>query len=386
MIPMSEILRKKLACSYYFIIPALAFGILSSRLPALKGILSLNDGDVGTLLLGLGLSTLAGLFLADFLIERKGAKIVTALAGLSLMIFISIGAYAASFTQILLFLIAAGLGVGFCDVGMNALGIYLEQAYKIHCLAFLHACSSLGGVCGALSGFIFAALELSPFWNFVIVLGGFTLLWPFAYRDTPVAANSARQVQLGVFLRKIPFFLVFCGFMSLLCHIIEGSSGEWGSILLTSIKGATQQTGALVFAAFTGGTVIIRLMTDQLRYKISDYHLVLIGSLLGFSAMALILLAPQPWLCLCGYALMGLAVGPITPVLFSAAGSLATVTPGQASAVVSIFSYAGLLLFPPFFGMLGQAWGLVNALWLIAFFCLCMAAGSLILKSPPRQN
>lgn len=383
---MSEIQIKKIACSYYFIIPALAFGILSARLPALKQHLSLTDGQVGVLLLGLGLSTLAGLFLADFLIERKGARIVTAIAGLVIMVFISGAAFAASYAQMLLFVIAAGLGVGFCDVGMNALGIYLEQSYKIHCLAFLHACSSIGGVCGALSGFLFASLELSPFWNFVVVLGCFTLLWPVAFRATPGARNSARQVELGVFFRKIPFFLFFCGFMSLLCHIVEGSSGEWGSILLTSVKGASQQTGALVFAAFTGGTVLIRLLTDQLRYRVSDYFLTLTGSLLGFAAMALILLSPWPWLCLCGYALMGLAVGPITPVLFSAGGSLPSVTPGQASAVVSIFSYAGLLLFPPFFGMLGEAWGLVNALWLIAFFCLCMAAGSLALKRRPPQR
>lgn len=376
---MSEILRNKLACSYYFIVPALAFGTLSARLPALKASLTLNDSQIGSLLLGLGISTLVGLFLADFLIERKGARLVTALAALALMIFMSVAAYASSFTQMLLFLIAAGLGVGFCDVGMNALGIYLEQTRNIHCLAFLHACSGIGGVCGSLTGFVFASFGLSPFWNFAVVLGCFTLIWPLAFRETPLALNPARQIGLG--FRKIPAFLFFCAVMNLLCHIVEGSCGEWGSILLTSIKGASQQTGALVFAAFTGGLVIIRLLTDQLRYRISDYMLVLAGSLFGFGAMALILLSRLPWLCLCGYALLGFAVGPITPVLFSVAGAVPKVTPGEASAVVSIFSYAGLLLFPPFFGMLGQSWGLVNALWLIAFFCLCMACGSLPLKS-----
>lgn len=377
---MTEIARKKLACAFYFIVPALSFGMLSSRLPAFREILALSNSEVGSLLLALGGATLLGLLCAAWPIEKIGAKKVAAFSAASLMIMLICASFAQSFWQMFLFLALTGLSVGFCDVGMNALGIHLEQKHNIHCLAFLHACSSLGAVAGALTGYAFALLPLPPFWNFLSVLGIFIIILPFIFPQTPETAISPQGLEIK-FFHNISLFLVLCGIMSLVCHIVEGSSGEWGSILLVSVKGASQSLGALVFAFFTGGTVIIRLLTDDLRYRISDFHLTLIGSLTGFLAMSLVLLSPWPWLCLAGYFLLGLSLGPITPVLFSRAGSQSGVSPGEASAIVSIFSYAGLLLFPPFFGMLGEAWGLVGSLWLIAFFCLCMAAGSVFLKS-----
>lgn len=378
---MTDTSRKKLACAFYFVVPSLSFGILSSRLPAFKENLVLNNSQVGYLLLALGSATLLGLLCADWLIEKAGAKRVTAYAAASFMALLMCAGFSQSFWQMLLFLALAGLSVGFCDVGMNALGIHLEQAHSMHCLAFLHGCSSLGAVGGALTGFAFASFRLSPCWNFLLVLGPFLIGLPFIFPQTPETEISRQGPKIQSFFQKIPRFLLICGIMSLVCHIVEGSSGEWGSILLTSVKGASQSLGALVFAFFTGGTVVMRLLTDNLRYRISDYHLTLFGSLLGFLSMALVLLSPWPWVCLLGYGLMGVAVGPITPILFSRGGSQPGISPGRASAVVSIFSYAGLLLFPPFFGMLGEAWGLVNALWLIAFFYLCMAAGSVFLKT-----
>lgn len=378
---MTDIARKKLACAYYFIVPALSFGALSSRLPAFRKILALNNSDVGSLLLALGAATLLGLLCAAWPIEKIGAKKVTAFSAAMLMIMLICASLAQSFWQMFIFLALTGLAVGFCDVGMNALGIHLEQKNNIHCLSFLHACSSLGAVAGALTGYAFALSPLAPFWNFLFAPGFLLIILPFIFPLTPETAITPQGIEIK-FFHNLTFFLVFCGIMSLVCHTVEGSSGEWGSILLTSVKGASQSLGALVFAFFTGGTVIIRLLTDNLRYRVSDFHLMLIGSLTGFLAMSLVLLAPWPVVCLAGYFLLGLSLGPVTPILFSRAGSQPRVSAAQASAVVSIFSYAGLLLFPPFFGMLGEAWGLVNSLWLIAFFCLCMAAGSVFLKKP----
>lgn len=381
---MKQILSEKLACAYFFILPALVYGILSARLPAFRVALSLDNSQIGALLLSLGLATLIGLVAADMIIEKFSAKIVTSLSGLLVITGIILASCAGSYRMMQLILFITGLFVGLCDVGMNALGIFLEQRHKIYCLSFLHACSSIGGACGACTGFLFSAFGLGAFWNFFIVLGLFLCGYPLAVRFLPADKGTSGSHSLREFSFRLPRFILFCGVMSLICHIVEGSAGEWGSILLVTIKGSSQQTAALVFAVFTGSMIISRLFTDAARRKITDFHIVLAGSLGGFIGMAIALLAPLPWQCLCGYGIMGLTVAPVTPVLFSRAGDVPNISPGKASASISIFSYAGLLFFPPFFGMLGEAWGLVNALWLIAIFCLIMALGSLILKKAPH--
>lgn len=375
-----EFFRRRLACAYFFVMPSLAYGILTSRLPALKIALQANDSQIGYTLLGLGVATLCGLFGCNFLIHRYNAKIITALAAAFLACAMSIAGFASSYWQFTAFCLLAGFGVGLCDVGMNALGIHLEQTSKILCLAFLHACSSIGGAAGAISGSICAEFSIGPFWNFVIALGFWLCLWPWAFKNLQADKETAKQATSPLPKGKISLFVFLCGALSLLCHIVEGSTAEWGSLLLTTVKKASQEEAALVFACFTGAMVICRLFSDRLRSRFSDFQLAFYGSLIGAAGMSLVLLSSQPLLCLAGYAIMGLGVAPITPLLFSRAGASPGITPGAASSVVSLFAYSGLLFFPPFLGILANRYGLLPTMWVIVAICLAMAAGSRILK------
>lgn len=379
-LPNDKIWREKLACSYFFAVPALAYGVLTARLPAIKALVGANDGQMGGLLLALGAATLCGLVTSGFFIEKTGAKNMAGVSALFLCAAITLAGLSLNFWQLAICCAIAGLGVGFCDVAMNALGILVEQRHNILCMAFLHAISSLGGVAGSLSGSLFAALQLSPFLNLLLVLGAYLLLWPVAFRNIEnFPAGGQAPSSLRNFFRAIPCLVLICGVMSLFCHIAEGSAAEWGSLLLHTVKGASQQQAALVFAVFTATMVGGRLITDRLRIRISDFAITFAGSAAGALGMAIVLISPWPSLCLAGYALMGFGLAPITPILFSRAGAAPGVTAAQASSVVSVFSYAGLLFFPPFLGMLAQYSGLTTALWLIVGCCLIIAACSLAL-------
>lgn len=384
---------KKLACAYFFALPAIAYGTLTSRLPAFKELLNADDGQIGLMMLALGCSTLVGLLLCGFLVNRYGSRLITALAGLLLGFTMIAASFASSYWQMTGCCLLAGIFVGLCDVGMNAQGIFLEQRYGIFCLAFLHACSSIGGVVGSLGGSLFAALRLTPFINFVVVMGAYLLFWPIAFaymaRDNEPATTVGNKSPLArpqrrLFWGPVLIFVGTCALLSLICHVVEGAAAEWGSVLLAQIKHASQEVAALVFAFFTGAMLIFRLFSDRLRSRISSFHLLLYGSLLGAAGMAVVLLSPWPFLCLAGYAIMGAGVAPIVPLLFSLAGAAPGVTPGYASGIVSVFSYAGLLFFPPFIGMLGEEFGLEKTLWVIVLLCVALAFGALALRRVPE--
>lgn len=372
--------REKLACSWFFAVPALVYGILTSRLPAIKNLLAATDAQIGYLLLTLGSSTLVALAASGLLLDRLGARNMLAASSIFLAIAISLAVLALNWPWLLICCALAGLGVGFCDVAMNAQGIFIEQKHNILCLSFLHAVSGLGGVAGSLGGSLCAALNLSPFLNFILLLTPWFLLWPWAIRHTPKYAASTPAAKKGISWRTIPALIIICGIMSLICHVAEGSVGEWGSILLHSVKGASKSEAALVFAAFTGSLVLCRFAADGMRARLGDFSISLAGSIIGALGMILVLLSPWPALCLTGYSLMGLGLAPIAPILFSIAGANPRMTPGRASGIISVFSYAGLLFFPPFLGMLAHAYGLINALWLIVACCLLLMAGSFSLR------
>lgn len=371
--------RERLACAYYFAFPGLGYGIFTARLPALREMTNVNDAWIGFLLLAFGGASFFGLLCSNAIINKFGAKTVTGIAALFFTVNLIIAGLAINYWQLLIFALVSGLGIGFCDVAMNSAGVIIEKRHKMLCMGFLHASFSLGGLCGSLAGSLFAAFNLSPFLNFLIILGCYALLWPVALANMP-PTPPAQEEKSAKSRQKLPLFIYVCAIMCLLCFVSEGSVGEWGSLLLYSSKNASQETAALVFAFFCAAMVIGRFTADWLRAKFSDFQLVLWGACLGATGMTTVLLSPWVWICLCAYSIMGFGFAPLVPILFSRAGKIPGITPARAISSVSIFAYAGLLFFPPFLGMLGEAIGLENALWVIVAACCCLACGSLTLR------
>ena len=98
-----------------------------------------------------------------------------------------------------------------------------------------------------------------------------------------------------------------------------------------------------------------------------------IGLIIGLCGMLLVLYGNSSYVCLVGYALMGLGLAPVVPTLFSLAGSIPGVTPQRASSMVAFLAYGGLLFVPPSIGYLAQIGTLHSAL----FSCCSILGGYL---------
>lgn len=426
------------ACAFFFACPGLAYGLFTSRLPGLKAQTGADEAQVGLLLLGLGMASVCSLLAGGWIVDRLGSRVATGIAAPVLLVAVTACGFAGSPAALALAMILAGAAMGLCDVAMNAQGIQLERTLRISCMAFMHACYSLGGVLGALTGALFAGLSLSPFLNAVAVLGLYALGIAPALRllldkeepppmsrqsgqsgpsepcdsaqiskhvssptstdvslsrasdpaasapdtdlqDAPSPIPSAEGVSQGSLLP--PLFVILCGLLSMLCYAAEGSVAEWGGLLLHTVKGSSESAAALVFAVFSSVVVLCRLRVDRLRKRTGDAPLVLFGALLAAFAMGCVLVFSNPFVCLAGYALMGLGLAPIVPLLFSRAGACPGVSPGRASATVAFLSYSGLLFFPPLLGFAANAFGLERALVIVFVVCLIIAAGALVLRS-----
>ena len=377
--------RERLACAYFFAVPGLAYGIFTSRLPAIKAMVQANDGQIGILLLVFGAASFTGLISSRVALNRWGVKTLILATAILLSLFMSLLGFAGNYALLLCMAFFGGVSSGLCEVAMNAQGMLIEQKYKKLCMASLHASFSLGGLTGSLSGALFAFLELSPGTNFIAISGAYILLCPVAFRSLENSAPE-NQRKKAMEKRHLPAFIYLCGLLSMLCYVSEGSVGEWGSILLHSVKGAPQDQAALVFGCFCLTMVIFRFAGDRLRYVFGDIPLVCCGGGLGAICMAVVLLSSAPLVCLIAYTVMGMGFAPIVPILFSRAGKYPGLSPSVASSTMSIMSYTGLLVFPPFLGFLGDTIGLDRALWLIAAACLIVCAGGLILLRGPRDE
>lgn len=370
----------RVACAYFFFSGGLAYGIFTARLPAYRSITGADDSEIGLLLLCFGIFSLISLSGASRLIARFGVNNTITAAALLMLGGWMLTGFAPTPIALAFPLALAGLGTGLCDVAMNAAGIETEQKFKIHCMSFLHAAYSLGGVTGALCGSIFAAMNLGPLPNLLAVLGPFLFLLPWAKRHLLPESAMRHGLPKKSIRNPMPFFIFFSGFLAMLCYMSEGSVGEWGSLFFYTDKGASAELAALVFGAFSTPMVIGRLMGDSLRDHFGDFPVLCAGASMGAAGMAIAIFAPWPIAGLGGYALMGLGMAPAVPIIFSRAGSRKGVNTASAVAVVSTMAYSGLLFFPPILGFLGNAYGLGTALLIPLAGCAIVAAGSLALR------
>lgn len=386
----SRFVRARAACAYFFVGPGLAYGLFTSRLPAMKAQTGANEAEIGLILLVFGASGLAGLLLSTPLIRRFSSRKVLRLSSFLILFFLPILGLAPTPLLLALGGVCVGLCIGLMDVSMNTQAIQLEQRYAAPCMALMHAGYSMGGVVGALASAAFASFAVAPFWNFAIVFAVYALArpWSVPRLQKDIIGNGKKEDGEGKKKRGFalpPVFVLLCGLVAACCYSAEGTVGEWGALYLNSVKGADEGISALVYASFSISVVVCRMFADMARTHFDEFWLMLVGSFLAVLGMSLVLFTDSVALCLVGYGCVGFGMAPIVPFLFSRAGSHPGVDPSTASAVVSVLAYAGLLMFPPVIGTVAHAYGLHNAL-LIALFLTCLlVAGSFLFKKPAKK-
>lgn len=358
----------RLACMFYFMAPGLAYGLVTSRMPALKNMTGATEGELGIILLCFGLSALIGLAFAPRLIAKISAKTTLLASSLACMVFVVLVSFSSSVWFFGIAMALLGICMGLCDVTMNVQGVEVERAYKKSSMNILHAGYNIGAAAAACAGSIFAATNFGVWVNFVLpvaVMAG--MLWWAEPRlvtgnlEKPERSESSPLVSVGP-KKRLPFLVWVCGLLCVCCYVSEGSVGEWGSLYLHQEKAAPESIAALVFAGFSICSLLCRLVADRLRNNFGDFLVSTAGATLALAGMLTVLSSSSWSICLIGYAMMGLGQAPIVPIAFSRAGAIKGVSTARATSLVSLLAYVGLLFAPPAFGLSAEHFGLHTAL------------------------
>ena len=351
--------------------PGLAYGLVTSRMPALKNMTGATEGELGIILLCFGLSALIGLAFAPRLIAKISAKTTLLASSLACMVFVVLVSFSSSVWFFGIAMALLGICMGLCDVTMNVQGVEVERAYKKSSMNILHAGYNIGAAAAACAGSIFAATNFGVWVNFVLpvaVMAG--MLWWAEPRlvtgnlEKPERSESSPLVSVEP-KKRLPFLVWVCGLLCVCCYVSEGSVGEWGSLYLHQEKAAPESIAALVFAGFSICSLLCRLVADRLRNNFGDFLVSTAGATLALAGMLTVLSSSSWSICLIGYAMMGLGQAPIVPIAFSRAGAIKGVSTARATSLVSLLAYAGLLFAPPAFGLSAEHFGLHTALYAV---------------------
>ena len=187
-----------------------------------------------------------------------------------------------------------------------------------------------------------------------------------------VTAAFTSEPAVGFALPSRAVLLV--GALAFLCMFAEGATADWAAVYLVTVAGTTTAMGALGFSSFALAMTVGRLTGDFAVHRVGAPRIVALGGALAAFGLGLTLIMPRFELALAGYALAGLGIANIVPVLFSAGGRSVPDHPAIGVAMAATCGYAGFLTSPPLIGALSNAFGLRIALVVLA---IAMAAVAL---------
>jgi MFS family permease len=367
-----------------FFVSGLSLATWMSRIPAVRDSLRLSTAEVGLLIFGLSAGSVLGLLAAVWLLARFGARrgmtlsIAVTVVGLVLVGVGSTLLLSAPFVFAGLALV--GFGLGSVDVMMNVEGAAVERAIGKTLMPLMHACFSLGTVVGALIGAGASFLELPVFWHLaamaILVLATVVAAVP----HVPALPELGDAAGTGATEKAAPtpwrdhlrqnlavwgdLKILLIGAIVLGMTFAEGSANDWLALAAVDGHGLSNTEGAIVFGVFVAAMTVGRVLGGPVIDRFGRVPVLRACAGLGIIGLTLFVLAPNQWLLYGGTILWGLGASLGFPVGMSAAADDAKNAAARVSAVAMI-GYFAFLVGPPVLGLLGQAWGILNALYLI---------------------
>ena len=170
------------------------------------------------------------------------------------------------------------------------------------------------------------------------------------------------------------------GLLTMICFLTEGAMLDWNAVFMRQSFATNATMTAAGYAAFAGGMATGRFSGDFIRLRVSAVRIVRWGGLLAAAGLVLATLSSDVYVSIVGFAIAGLGISNLVPLMFTAAGRANVGSAGKGVAAAATCGYCGFLAGPPIIGFLSEHTGLAPAFLLLAGGCAIVATFALAAK------
>ncbi len=374
----------------YFLLHGLIVSTWISRIPAVQSNLKLNNGVLGLTLLGAAFGAVSSIPLTGFLIGRYGSKKLTTFSTVGLSLTLILPGLAFNAVTLFLALFSFGIMAAAMDVSMNAQGVEVEKRLGSPTMSRFHAMFSIGGMVGAGIGGLIAAHRVEPLMHFAAGAIVYLVVAVLSASFLLDVHEISPLEQHGLAWKKIPRVLLALSAIGFCILLAEGAIADWTAVYLRQSLKAGPGQAAAGYAVFSAAMAIFRLLGDWITARLGAMLTVRFGSLVAAGGLFWALAMSVPDWALPGFAAAGAGLSIIIPLVFGAAGRIASVSPGAGIATVTGIGYIGFIVGPPTIGFGSQLFTLRYALGFVIVCCLVSALLSGFLgrvnASPQQQQ
>jgi hypothetical protein len=350
--------------------------------PFVKNRLAINDATLGFLLLCLGAGSILAMISSVSVVSRFGCRRVINLSMLAAAVMLSLLGFVDGLYLAGLVLTLFGAAIGTMDVAMNVHAIAVEQGSGRRMMSGFHALYSIGGLAGAGSAAAALSAGVTPGATAIgaasALIIALVIFGQHFLSDKTQAHGASLVVPRGSVL--------LLGIMCLMLLLVEGAMLDWSALLLSGSKAMPAAQAGIGYAVFAGTMTAMRLAGDWTAAKLGARRVVRMGSALGAIGVTVAVFAPDPYLTIFGFALMGVGCANVVPILYSVAGASKSMPSGQAIAATAMLGYAGTLTGPAAIGFIAHGVGLSAAFGLLAVLLVIVCLTSNIVPKHEQHD
>ena len=342
-----------------FFLYAIMTGAVMARLPDLQRQFGLSESQLGLTMIGMAIGSLISLTFGAPLVERLGARttaFVTVLGPAFLLASIPwmpspVGMFGALF-------ITGFLGGAF-EINLNVELDRLETHTGKRYMNRAHGFWSVGFFVTALFGAMIRQSGLTP----ALHLGGLALavfaitlvmLWNMTSAPRGIAhANEGGHAIAFPNLGLLPLCLI--GFAAFL---VEGAGIDWSAIYMRNVFDSSPFVGGMGLTLFAFFMAAMRLTADPLVSRFGPRKVAMTLLVLAGAGALMVGAAPDQYVALAGFALMGLGCSAVYPLAVSAAAQRTDRPAAVNVAALGQVSFVVFFLAPPLLGFVAEYLGI----------------------------
>lgn len=366
-------LDPRLSIRLAFLCQALATGSMFTRIPDIQSALGVDEGVLGLCLLGQPVGAILTFLLSSRLIETVGTRLVL-LWGIPLAaVFVALMPVAGS--PVLLFLVFALFGVLFAltNVAMNVEADRVEAATGRRLMNSCHGIWSIGQLATVSFGAFVRGLGVPAALHFgvivpVIVVAALAIILPM--RGAPARAHTQTGRQRRFSLPTIATLLLV-GY-AIGGAMLEAAARNWSVIFMRDSFTAPAWVDTLTLPAFIGATVIGRMLADRFIARFGPVRFARALGLIALVGLGMVVVAPDIYWALAGFALVGLGVCASFPLSTSAAARLGDRPASENVAALTMTTQITLLGTPALLGWVAASFG-VRSIYLVIIPAMLLA-------------
>ncbi|MBO2447516.1 MFS transporter [Actinomadura barringtoniae] len=341
------------AIALVFAVHGAAGGSLATRIPWIQDHLQLSPGVLGLALLCPSVGAFIGMPTASRLAHRIGARTATRMLIALWCAAVALPSLAPAPVWLFAAFLLYGATAGMSDVVMNGHAVTLERRLGRSIMSGLHGMWCVGSLIAGGAGILAAHAGIDARLHLgvaaVILLSlGLLVSRDLMPDDAEPEGPAPRRFALPSRAILAIGVVGFCGTFA------EGSSADWAAVYLSKVTHAGPGLAAASFTIFMLFMASTRLVADHVVGRIGQVSMVRYGGVVAAVGGVLVVTAQSAVQGITGFALIGMGVAAVVPLVFAAAGNQGR-TPGEGVAGVATITYLSGLTAPAITGWVAGA-------------------------------